>query len=486
MELDLYFTDYFEVGPEVLADYGAFDISVVSDLPLFIDPFLLFNSEKPDYQQLHQQILEYLIFLRDRAVESELDPKLIDVWYRFKEVKQNWLGFTLFGNDGAGLGTDFAEALYANLGVLFSDFGKETVTQGTHLEKLCLIRGGVGRDNISDFTTNLIKGYLCDYTQTFAREHIDTERCKTFRVPRIRFNYETQSWATETYYLPELRGDFVLLTPEDMLTRDETWINHHDMVRKFAQLPAAMPDAETRATINNYFIQKLGEKPTVKERRQAAAETIQHFPQLIDQYIKLQEDSGDQAEAVSAERVENARRALIDLTRTLVAGLDDAGFYDKPWSSYEECLARAHFFKSWVENNDGYRLFNPSGSRFAKESDVQLAFALAWCSTDFDVNREVNNGRGPVDFKVSYGAGDKSLIEFKLAKNTGLKRNLEKQVEIYEKANRTWTSVKVIMFYTAEEQERAKNILKELGLLGAESIVLIDARNDNKPSASKA
>ena len=26
-------------------EYGAFDISVVSDLPLFIDPFLLFNSK---------------------------------------------------------------------------------------------------------------------------------------------------------------------------------------------------------------------------------------------------------------------------------------------------------------------------------------------------------------------------------------------------------------------------------------------------------
>jgi hypothetical protein len=31
------------------------------------------------------------------------------------------------------------------------------------------------------------------------------------------------------------------------------------------------------------------------------------------------------------------------------------------------------------------------------------------------VNREVNNGRGPVDFKVSEGAADTSLVHFKLA-----------------------------------------------------------------------
>lgn len=111
---------------------------------------------------------------------------------------------------------------------------------------------------------------------------------------------------------------------------------------------------------------------------------------------------------------------------------------------------------------------------------------MVWCGTEFDLNREVNNGRGPVDFKISFGAGDKSLIEFKLASNKALKRNLEKQVAIYEAANRTWTSVKVIVIYTVAEQLNVEKILRELNLMGAESIVLIDARSDNKPSASNA
>ena len=94
---DLYFSQHFGVESGVLDNYGAFDISVVSDLPLFIDPFLLFNSENPEYQALHEEIIEYLLFLRDKATD-DLDPGLIANWYRFKEVRQNWLGFTLFGN----------------------------------------------------------------------------------------------------------------------------------------------------------------------------------------------------------------------------------------------------------------------------------------------------------------------------------------------------------------------------------------------------
>lgn len=44
----------------------------------------------------------------------------------------------------------------------------------------------------------------------------------------------------------------------------------------------------------------------------------------------------------------------------------------------------------------------------------------------------------------------------------------------------------MILYYTASDEERVARISKELGLDGDESIVLIDARSDNKPSASKA
>jgi hypothetical protein len=170
-----------------------------------------------------------------------------------------------------------------------------------------------------------------------------------------------------------------------------------------------------------------------------------------------------------------------------IQALDQGGgFYDKPAGSYAECLARAKWFKAYVENQDGYKLINRAGQPFSRESEVQIFFGLIWYRTDFDVNREVNNGRGPVDFKVSAGAIDKTLIEFKLGSNKSLKRSLEKQVAIYEAANRTRSSVKVIVYYTEQDEARVKGILNDLNLASEESIVLIDARSDNKPSGSKA
>ena len=49
-----------------------------------------------------------------------------------------------------------------------------------------------------------------------------------------------------------------------------------------------------------------------------------------------------------------------------------------------------------------------------------------------------------------------------------------------------WAADSTTLFYTVEDGARVSRILRELRLEGDEAIVLIDARNDNKPSASKA
>lgn len=113
-------------------------------------------------------------------------------------------------------------------------------------------------------------------------------------------------------------------------------------------------------------------------------------------------------------------------------------------------------------------------------------YRLVWFGTPSDVSREVNDGRGPADFKVSRGAEDKTIVEFKLASNRQLKRNLEKQVEIYQKASDATNALKVILYFSASEHQKLLDILNEVGLASASNIILIDARADNKPSASKA
>ena len=78
----IFFSDIFGVSEETLEEYGAFNVSLINDLPLFIDPFLLYASEKPEYQALHNGIITYLTFLRDKAIEGHISAAKIARWYK--------------------------------------------------------------------------------------------------------------------------------------------------------------------------------------------------------------------------------------------------------------------------------------------------------------------------------------------------------------------------------------------------------------------
>lgn len=485
--VNVHFSDFFGVEPWVLESYGAFNISLINDLPLFIDPFLIFNSSKPEYQTLHANIIRYLRFLRAKSGRGEVNEGLLKAWYHFSEVKQNWLGYSQVGNSGTGLGAKFAGELHANLSSVFSDFGHEQITKGSHLERVCLISEGVGRDNVSDFTTNLIMEYLLEYTQTFARTYIHPSMRKIVSVAKVRFNYTTGTWENGRYELPYFNHDSVLLTPKDILTKDEMWISRQGLYDEFLDVAASIPNEQLRAQINHYFSMVLSDKTGKKERQAAAASSIRTFPQFIEYYIRYKEDKGDDAVSISSDHVAETETLFVKQTDRLVERLLDlTAFYDNPGSTYDEAMARVQFLKNVIENNDGYRLFYLDGKPVKREQDLQIMFRLTWFGTPLDVNREVNNGRGPVDFKISEGSRDKLLVEFKLASNTQLRRNLENQVGIYEKANGTEQSIKVIMYFSAQEHIKVTQILDELGLGARPDIILIDARSDNKVAASKA
>lgn len=150
--------------------------------------------------------------------------------------------------------------------------------------------------------------------------------------------------------------------------------------------------------------------------------------------------------------------------------------------SYNEALERISYFKKFIEDKDGYILSWQQDK--VREKDVQISFKAVWYNTAFDVNREVGNGRGFVDYTISKGVDDKTLVEFKLASNSKIKSNLQHQLPIYAKANDTEKCISVIMVFTDKENKRLNKILKELNLEKASNIIVIDARYNNKISAS--
>lgn len=480
--MKIYFSDFFNISTDDLEKYGAFNISLINDLPLFIDPFLLFGSKNAEYQKLHNEIIDYLSFLKSKSEQGITDISQIKSWYIFSEVKQNWFGYSKVGNSGSGLGEKFGRAMSSSMHIVFDDLRNEKVTQTSHLEKAGLFEIGVGKDNISDFTTNLIKHYLLIYTEAFAKKFIDPSQLKVIKVDKVYFDYELERWMPKEFTLPYIFNDFVLLTPRDILTKDENWINSNDLRGDFTRICNGIQNDQLRNEIFNYFRKRLPKPPknkrnTQKEITLAIQETIREFPEIIRWYIKQKEENKEGAKNISKQKVQEVETVFIHQISSFVETLlEQTQFYEiKPESSYNEALQRISFLKQVIETNDGYRLFYVGGKPIKREEDLQIIYRLTWYASDYDLNREVNNGRGPVDYAVSKSSKDKTLIEFKLASNSKLKQNLEKQVEIYEQANNTKNSIKVILYFDNSELRKVNKILKELGIQNKPDIILIDA-----------
>jgi hypothetical protein len=482
----LLFSEYFEIDSKDLDDYGSLDICISSDLPLFIDPFLLFASDKPEYKIQHDKIVSHLIFLKEIAIEEQDNVNLN--LFKFPEIKQNWLGLCKYGNNGKGLGTKFAKDIISAFNGFYSNFGSETISQGTHIEKLTLVGSGIGKDFISDFTANLMLEYLLEYTQSFAKKYLKPHQRKNFNI-RCTFDENLMIWKPREFELPyfhlEKDGDFILLTPIDILTQDDSFISHSELKGNFKKITNSIGNSGLRQSINSFFHNKLPiRKPNSKDIEHAIKETLNQFPEILDYYIREKEGNKDQSQKLSQDKIEKLCNELIGALRLFCDNLlKSSQFFQIQPNSYSEALKRANFLKDNIENNDGYRIFYHEKKAIASEDTIQRIFRLTWYATPYDVNAEVNNGRGPADYKVSFGSGDSTIVEFKLAKSTSLKKNLKNQTEIYKKASKSISDIKVILCYTEFEINKVHRILASIGQVGAENIIIIDATP--KISASK-
>ena len=364
----IYFSDYFEIDHNVIENYGALDIALVCDNPAFVDPFLIFANSK--YKKQHSFIIRYLELLKNKAVvnsDNELNSGDFQHYYKFPEVKQAWLGYSVDGNAGLGLGPLFAESLYKNLNKIFANFGKEKITKSAHIEKLCLVEEGVGIDKISDFTLNLIKGFILEYTQEFALKNIDQKFIKEFPVKKTSFDFNTGLWKDGRFKLPffeyKNKVDFVLLVPQDVLTSHDTWISKNDFLQNNTKIFSSIENEELRTKLNKYFqdclLTKVGKNKKIikdesqKSKKVALLKTIQEYPQILDYYIKQKENDSDEAlknHVAIPEKInfyfdtENIQQSFAERSFNKINLFDDF-------------LERMKFFKKVLESNSNFWKF---------------------------------------------------------------------------------------------------------------------------------
>jgi len=311
-------------------DFVMPDVEV--DRRLGVDPFLLYRSSRPDFQQAHYQILEFFNFVLKHIREGNLTRA--EYLLQCPEPNEIGLGYSKPGNRGNGVGPELAKEIsytFYNSPILLSRGLR-------HIEELQLICPGVGPDRISDIAANILKLFLVEYTQ---------EQCRSWNIPISRdiplshyFDYNMLDWYDGYFNLPinPLTGHALLFVPRRIL-RILPWINYDDYLGEYGRtfLRPVSRSSSLRLKSKSSSQKEEHTKKTVKEassalKSQVCQVTMQNTAAL-DTYIERKEREAANAiptELSSLQDIERLKEHAASLSQELASikpGREDAYNY---------------------------------------------------------------------------------------------------------------------------------------------------------------
>lgn len=193
------------------------------DIPLYVDPFLLWKSPSLQDQSLHTALISSFNHFGHLAVSGS-KKQAIDSLISISECQEVGLGIAR-NKAGKRIGEDLADQILS----LFDSIPQIKHGGFNHIEELHLYVDQISRDRLSDFTCNLVKSFLIDFT---------IDQCNKWSIPtslsRLEvFDYREKQFTTETVPLPinPTNSTPVLLVPKRWL-RFVPWINFDDYFKE--------------------------------------------------------------------------------------------------------------------------------------------------------------------------------------------------------------------------------------------------------------
>jgi hypothetical protein len=411
------FSQAFEItqGP----DDDWFDPHLTIDTPLFLDPVQLLDAG-PYWKKAHAQLVQhftrcYTLVAKATGPNSN-SANLAKSLLTFPEPWEFGLGYTRHGTSGAGSGGGFAATIVDGIAVAIAAGLKDL----EHIEEIGILNEGFGADRISDAACNVLKERFIEYTQAVASRHdLPVEQ---HRLRHIGRDVKNDRWLDGEVALPTNpeTGKAVLLVPRKFLN----------------DLPVLNADDWFDSSLNQDIRIALNIKVGAKVAKHTIVQIARENPERVREWARTQSsrpdlfgyDFDDDVKGVVKFDGPPLAFALSHPIDGMSVPEDQAGLSQL----IETVLGQ---FKHYIEQQGGWALlWNTDGSE-KPESAAQLIF-LAMAQHylrlfDVEVDREVDLGRGPVDFKVSSGTSKRLLIEIKKAHNGRFWNGLDSQLPSY-------------------------------------------------------
>jgi hypothetical protein len=157
-------------GIDVTQDDVEFAIPrLYEDIPLYVDPFLLWISENPEYRALHARIIGFLRLVSQLIQDGRLEDAA-RLLAGCEEPRAMGLGYASGSRRGSNIGPKLISSILAvHQAVPQLRDGKIR-----HIEEMQLVVPGIAEDRISDTASSILRDFFIAYTE---------EQCITVGIP---------------------------------------------------------------------------------------------------------------------------------------------------------------------------------------------------------------------------------------------------------------------------------------------------------------
>lgn len=189
------------------------------DIPLYVDPFLLWKLPSMQDNSLHTSVVSSFNNLGSMFTSGK-EKEAIHTLVMLTECTEVGLG-----NSKTKNGKKVSEKTAISVLKLFSSIPQIHRNGFEHFEEIQLLVNDISKDRISDITCSIIKSFLVDFT---------IQQCEKYKIPIEGcdvdiFDYRDQKLKIESTYLPlnPANKQPIILVPKRWL-RYMPWINYDD------------------------------------------------------------------------------------------------------------------------------------------------------------------------------------------------------------------------------------------------------------------
>lgn len=402
------------VGP----DDDWFDTILDVDTRLFVDPFLIFKEIDGAWASAHQRMVDhfeqaFLLVASNPNPRSQTYRKAVRMVV-FKEPREMCLGYTDDGTDGAGSGKGFGELIARHMAAAI----QRGLGKMEHFEELGIFNKGIGRDRISDAACTILKPELVRYTQEVADRY--DLKLETHAVYGAIFDQQRQRFdpaATANVLTNPVNGRPLVLVPTRFLRdlptlNDRDWFDHDE-------------DRLLREDLSYELIKNVRKETIVSRARSRMTEVREWTKAQETRPAEAYDTDADLMGVLGWEPAANAFTTSNPLA--MIAPSDQAAFE----AVIEKVIDR---FKLFVEQQGGWDLLWNKTEEKPEDAAQLLLYGIArnYCeANNVVVSREVELGRGPVDFTFSNGYSQRAHLEAKKTNNGKFWNGLDRQLPSY-------------------------------------------------------